>query len=467
MRSAAWILAAALACSPASECFAAPAAAPQLDRFSADLQELSRRVSPAVVQVFASSLIPATGGGETAAGLLSRQRGSGSGVIVDPTGYIVTNAHVVAGARRIQVQLAGPRPGSPGRSIVKPSGPRLEARVVGMDRETDIAVIKIEATDLPTLSFADSEQLRQGQVALAFGSPLGLESSVSIGVISATVRQIEPDSPMIYLQTDASIHPGNSGGPLVDTRGDIVGINTFIVASSVGDAVGFAAPSNIVSAVYQQIRHNGRVRRGEIGVRAQTITPELARGLGLERDWGVILSDVLPGSPADRAGLQPGDVVASLDGKVMENGRQLEVNLYRHVAGEMIALEIQRDGARTPVRVQLAERPGDLDRLAALARPEDHLIEPLAILAIAVDRQIAQMVPMREPWGVLVALSTGDAPPGGAPLVPGDVIRAIGRSEVRNLDDLKRGLAGQPSGAWVVLHVERRGRMTYVPCEIP
>jgi serine protease Do len=452
--------------SQAAKAVTAPAAS-ELDRLSGDLQALARRVSPAVVQVFASSLVPAPGAGESAGGLLSRQRGLGSGVIVDPSGYIVTNAHVVLGARRVQVQLAEPAPGAPGRSVLKQSGPRLEGRIVGMDRETDIAVLKIERANLPTLSFADSDQLRQGQMALAFGSPLGLESSVSMGIISATVRQIEPESPMIYLQTDAAINPGNSGGPLVDTKGAVIGINTFILNPPAGSAVGFAAPSNIVNAVYRQIRDHGRVRRGEIGVRAQTITPEVARGLGLDRDWGVVLADVLPGSPAAQAGLKPGDVVATLDGKVMENGRQLEVNLYRRAADDEVTLEIVREGDKSPVRVRLAERPGDLDRLAAFARPEDHLVEPLAILGIPVDAQVARMVPMREPWGVLVALSTGDAPPGGAPLVPGDVIRAIGRSTVRSLVDLRNGLVGHQSGDWVVLHVERRARMIFVPCEIP
>ena len=287
-----------------------------------------------------------------------------------------------------------------------------------------------------------------------------------MGVISATVRQVEPDSPMIYLQTDAAIHQGNSGGPLVNTRGEIVGINTFILNPPVGDAVGFAAPSNIVSAVYRQIREHGRVRRGDIGIRAQTITPELKRGLGLDRDCGVILADVAPGGPADHAGLKPGDVVTTLDGKTMENGRQLEVNLYRRGAGEEVRLGIWRDGESSVRRVTLTERTGDFDVVATLARPEENLVAPLQILGLTVDPMLAQMVPMRQPWGVLVASSTGDAPPGGAPLLPGDVIRSINRSSVRTLDDLRRGLAASTSGSWIVLHVERGGRMIYVPCEI-
>jgi serine protease Do len=442
----------------------APAASTELDRLNADLETLSRRVSPAVVEVFVTSLVPAQD--QAAGGLLVPQRASGSGVLVDPGGYIITNAHVIRAARRIQVQLAEPRPAGPGHSIVRPSGPRKEATLVGRDLEADIAVIKIEGTNLPHLPFGDSEQLRQGQVVLAFGSPLGLEGSVSMGVISATVRQIEPDSPMIYLQTDASIRPGNSGGPLVDVHGAVVGINTFIIDPPAGDAVGFAAPSNIVAPVYRQIREHGRVRRGTIGVRGQTITPELARGLGLDRDWGVILADVYPGSPADHAGLKPGDVVTTLGGKVMENGRQLEVNLYQRAAGEEVVLEYLRDGVPGTARVRLTDRPGDVDYLASLARPED-LVAALQILAVTVDATIVSMVPMRQPWGVLVAASTRDVSPGGAPLLPGDVIRSINGTSVRSLDDLRRGLTQSPRGGWITLHVERQGRMIYVPCEVP
>jgi serine protease Do len=438
-----------------------------LDRLSSGIQALAQQVSPAVVQVFSSSLAPAPSSGDVVGGLLSRQRGTGSGVIVDPSGYIVTNAHVVAGVNRVEVQLAQPRPGPPGKSAIKAPGMRYDAQIVGVDQESDLAVLKIAATSLPTLPFGDSDALRQGQVVLAVGSPYGLGGSFSMGVISAPVRQVEPEAPMIYLQTDADIHPGNSGGPLVDTQGRVIGINTFIIGSPDGDGVGFAAPSNIVSAVYKQIRENGRVRRGEIGARAQTITPELVRGLGLKRDWGVVISDVYPGGPAAVAGLRPGDVVLEMDGKEMENARQLNVNLYRRSAGDEVTLETDREGERKTLRVRLTERSGDLDRIAALTRPEEHLVEPLHILGLEVDATIASMRPMRDPWGVLVALSSGDAPPGGAPLLPGDVIRSIDRNTVRTLDDLRGALAQHKSGDWVVLYVERRGRMIYVPVEVP
>jgi S1-C subfamily serine protease len=211
---------------------------------------------------------------------------------------------------------------------------------LGVDKETDLAVLKMPQSGLPHLSLADSDRVKQGSIVLAFGNPLGLESSVTMGIVSATARQLRPEDPMIYIQTDCPINPGSSGGPLVDLRGNVVGINTFILSQSGGnEGIGFAAPSNIVRNVFDQIRRTGKVRRGTIGVHAQTITPELAAGLGLTTDWGVILGDVLPGGPADRAGLREGDVVLTLNGKVMENARQMEVNLYRQVVDERLPVK--------------------------------------------------------------------------------------------------------------------------------
>jgi serine protease Do len=201
----------------------------------------------------------------------------------------------------------------------------LEATVVGMDRETDLAVIRVDRNDLTPLPLGDSDSLHQGQLVMAFGNPLGLENSVSMGVVSSVARQIKPDDTMIYIQTDAPINPGNSGGPLVDADGRVMGLNTFILSQSGGsEGLGFAIPSNIIRNVYQQIRQEGHVHRSEIGVYAQTITPQMAAGLQLSQDWGVLLSDVEPGGPGDIAGLQPGDIVLSLNGKTEANARQME-----------------------------------------------------------------------------------------------------------------------------------------------
>ena len=258
-------------------------------------------------------------------------------MIVDPEGYVVTNAHVVANASRIQVELPLSDRDTVGlRSVVQPRGELVAAQVVGVDQETDLAVLKLRVDRaLTALPLGDSEALRPGELVMAFGSPLGLANSVSLGIVSAVARQIRADDPMIYIQTDASINPGNSGGPLVNVEARVVGINTFILSQSGGsEGIGFAVPSNIVRTVYEQIRRFGRVRRGEIGVYGQTITPELARGLGLYQMWGVVLADVYPGGPAATAGLQVGDVVLTLDGKTMENARQFQVNLYPRRVGE-------------------------------------------------------------------------------------------------------------------------------------
>jgi len=242
----------------------------QLDavgELSSSLEGLVRRVGRSVVQVFSTGYSIEEEAESTAASLISRQQSTGSGIIVSADGYIVTNSHVVLGAHRVRVQLPATRAETAQRrSVVKPEGRTVDAKIVGIDRESDLAVIKIDRTGLPHLTLGNSELLRQGQLVMAFGNPLGLENSVSMGIVSSMARQIKPDDPMIYIQTDASINPGNSGGPLVDTSGRVVGINTFILSQSGGsEGLGFAIPSNIVRAVYTQIRKDGHVHRGQIG----------------------------------------------------------------------------------------------------------------------------------------------------------------------------------------------------------
>jgi serine protease Do len=424
------------------------------------------RVSPAVVQVLVSGYTPAQG--PASAGLLAATRGTGSGVILDPAGYVVTNAHVVDGARRVQVALAAPRArGAAGRSVLKAPGRLLPARVVGLDHETDLAVLKVEEAGLPSLELGDSEALRQGELVMAFGSPLGLEGSVSLGVVSAVARQLRPEDRMIYVQTDAAVNPGNSGGPLVDVDGRVVGINTLIASQSGGnEGVSFAAPSNIVRTVYDQVRRTGRVRRGEIGVRAQTVTAALAAGLGLGQDRGVVLSDVRPDGPAARAGLRPGDLVLTLDGKPMENARQLEVNLYQRPAGQSVTLEVLRGTAPLTVRVTVTERAGDPARLAALVTPERNVVGPLGILAVDLDAELVALLPgLRGAAGVVVAATAPDAPSGPDPLLPGDVIYTVNQEPVLSLARLRERLAGLAPGAPIVLHVEREGELRYLTYE--
>ena len=367
----------------------------------------------------------------------------------------------MVGAQQLRVDIRLP---VAGHSTLAARSRTVDASILGIDLETDLAVLKIDARNLAALPFGDSDELHAGQLVLAFGSPLGLDNSVSLGVVSAIARQLEPESPMVYVQTDASLNPGSSGGPLVDLHGRIVGINTLILSETGGSqGLGFSAPSNIVRTVYEQIRRTGRVRRGEIGVRPQTVTPILARGLGLPRESGVVLADVIPGSPADHAGLRAGDIVLSLDGKPMDNGRQLQVNLYRHVVGDVVTLDILRDGSANRVPVAVTERR-DLSDLSHAVDAREHTVARLGILGLNLTDRIRQMLPeVRVATGVVVASTFAgatDSRDGG--FAPGDVIYAVNRVPVSGLGDLRALLEKLRSGDPVVVHVQRRGELMYL-----
>ncbi len=444
---------------------AGPVQQVQLIDLSDSLQAVAAEVLPTVVEVIVTSYAPIDG---SARALLATRESGGSGVIVDPTGYIVTNAHVVEGARRVQVRLPAALSGEgSGGSILKPSGELVGAIVIGTDAETDLAVLKVQREGLPYLELADSDEVGPGMIVLAFGSPFGLESSVTLGVLSATARQLRPEDPMIYLQTDAPINPGNSGGPLVDTRGRVIGINTMIFSQSGGnEGIGFAAPSNIVRFVYEQIRENRRVRRGILGVNAQTITPLMAKALGLPKDWGVIVSDVYPGAPAAMAGIHHGDIIVSLDGKPMENARQFRVNLYRKDIGSTVAVEVLRDGRTQNLQVQVVERPDEANQFAAMVTPENNLVEKVGLLCLNLDENIARMLPnLRINSGVIVgARQSGSRQAAG--FLPGDVIHTVNGKSVMTLVDLKREIQALLPLSPVVVQVERRGIFMLIVFEI-
>ena len=443
---------------------AAPPALPMSD-LSRSLQDLAAKVSPTVVQIFVTGYAAPDEENRVATGEPQLERSSGSGVIVDAEGFIVTNAHVVENATRVEVELPFEATGgAPGRSILKRRGRIAAARVVAIDQETDIAVVKVDARGLPTLPFGDSDSLRPGQLVLAFGSPLGLDSSVSMGVVSAVARQLTPEDPMIYIQTDATINPGNSGGALVDTDGRLVGINTLIYSQSGGsEGIGFAAPSNIVRNVFGQIRKYGRVRRGEIGVSAQTITPLMAEALGLTFDAGVVLADVTPGGAAAKAGLQPGDIVLALDGKPMENGRQFRINVYTRGTGEQVAIEVRRGARSLTIRVPVGERANDAGQLEALIGSQQ-AIPTLGIIALDLTPPVAELLPqLRRPRGAVVARVLPETPYSQqGRLEIGDVIYACNGKPVTGIDDLKVAASALKGGAATVLLVERASTLMYL-----
>ena len=439
-----------------------------LSDLSRSLQDLAERVTPSIVQIFVTGFaLPDED--SAAAGDPLIQRGSGSGVIVDADGYIVTNAHVVENATRIEVELPfSATGGDPGRSILGRRGRVVGAQIVAIDDETDLAVLKIEARALPVLPFGDSDALRSGQIVLAFGSPLGLSSSVTMGVVSAVARQLEPEHPMIYVQTDAPINPGNSGGALVDTEGRLVGINTMILSQGGGsEGIGFAAPSNIVRSVVRQMIQFGRVRRGEIGVHAQTITPVLAEALGLPVANGVVLADVTPGGPAAKAGLQRGDIVMALDGKSMENGRQLRINVYARGVGQQVAIDVRRGERRLTVRVPVAERAGGSGRLADLIGTQQAIAQ-LGVTVLDLTPAIAEMLPpVRRQKGAVIARVAPDTPVSQqGRLQLADVIYEVNGKPVDSGADLRQAAAAMRPGTAAALLIERDGVLMYVSFRI-
>jgi len=435
-----------------------------LHQFNSSVRALVKRVSPSVVQVMVTGYGPIESSRGATSLVLGRQDSIGSGVIIDPDGYIVTNAHVIRGAHRVQVNIpAEDNDESPDQSLVTGRGRTVEARVVGSDSDIDIALLKVEAKNLRALPLSDYNKLRQGDVVLAFGSPEGMQDSVTMGVVSATARQPDPDSPMVFVQSDASINPGSSGGALVNVDGELVGINTFILTESGGnEGLGFAIPSAIVAFAYPQLRAYGHVHRGETGIAVQAITPGLAAGLKLPINWGVIISDVVPGSPADGAGLKVQDILTSIDGRPADNLPALGTRLFMRRGGERIKLGVLRGSERLSFDVLVVELPHDVDRLAALIDPVKSLVSKLGIVGVEIDPKIATSLSgLRITSGVVVVANAADLNI-HASLAPGDVIHAINGAPVETVEGLRSALDRLSPDSPVVLQIEREGKLMFV-----
>ena len=432
--------------------------------FSESIQALTAKVTKSVVQIIATGYGLSSEKQSSDTALFEPQEAIGSGVILSSDGYIVTNAHVVQGARRIRVRLPGLE--LPGPDGSQPHGP-VTAKVVGLDRQSDLAVLRIEAKDLPAMELADSDQLKQGQVVFAFGSPEGLENSVTMGVISATARQVSDENPSTYVQTDAPINPGNSGGPLVDVDGRMVGINTFILSESGGsEGLGFAIPSNVVRSIYEQLRTEGHVHRGQIGVYVHTITPDLAEGLKLPRDHGVLLEDVTPGSSADKAGLKVGELITNIGGKPVDDVKQFATLLYGYKIGQMAPIGVLRDGKETVVNVEVAEHPDDPMRFADMVTGPGNVVQQLGIVAVTINKDLQKLLPdLRIPSGVVVAARTPGSTLLGAGPEPGDVIHSVNGTPVTDIAGLKQAMRAVHPGDAIVLQIEREGGLSYLVLE--
>ncbi|HZP63608.1 MAG TPA: trypsin-like peptidase domain-containing protein [Terriglobales bacterium] len=438
-----------------------------LQQLNSALEGLVARVSPAVVQIQVTGYgaVEESGRGETA--LVARQHAIGSGVIVDSNGYIMTNAHVVEGARRIRVVLPMVSPDFP---QVQPIGKQhvLEARLLGVHKESDLALIKIEQTNLPTLALGGARRVHQGQLVFAIGSPEGLENSATMGVVSAVARQPDPNNPMVYIQTDAPINPGNSGGPLVDMDGYVLGMNTLILSQGGGsEGLGFAIPARVVRFVYDSLRKHGHVHRVEIQAASQTITPDLAEGLGLSQKYGVIVCDVTPGGPADAAGLHVGDIVVSADDRPVDTLPALTAALYLHPVDEPLRMVIIRGEEQKTLLVPVVEKRDPMDKMVDEVDPDTSLVEPLGILGVGLTDQFRSLIgDLRSPDGVVVIARAAQLLGPDTGLKTGDIIHSVNQTAVNSIDALRAVLKNLKPNSPVVLQVEREGELQWLAFEL-
>ena len=447
---------------------AATSKQPILEQYDHAIDTVAERAMQSVVQIEVTGFgTPENAQGKTDDQTLERQRSTGSGVIVDPNGYIVTNNHVVQGALRIRVIL-GPATVALKIGSTKFANPQhvYEAKLIGTNSYADLAVIKIDATDLPTISLPELYQVRLGQTVLAIGAPEGLDHTVTKGIVSAVGRQPDVDRPMVYVQTDAPINPGNSGGPLVDRDGNLIGINTFIYSTGGGsEGLGFAIPEPVVRFVYQELRAHGIVRAVTIGAHVQTITATLTAGLKLPQDWGVIVTDTDEDSPAAHAGLQPGDIVKSIDYLPVDSVPKYTAFLYMHERGKPLRMEVRRNGKSLVLSMETVDAPPAVNNLSDMINPRRDLISSLGIFVIDMNA-LPPENGVHSTHGVIVAGILGEQPATLANLQVGDIVSSANGKAISSTDQFRQVLSTFKPGDAVVLRVERQSVMMYVPFEM-
>jgi serine protease Do len=373
--------------------------------------------------------------------------GLGSGFIVSQDGYVLTNTHVVAGDGEVTVRLADAKR-------------EFKARVIGADERTDIALLKIEATGLPTVKLGKSEKLQPGEWVAAIGSPFGFENTITAGIVSATGRSLPAETYVPFIQTDVAVNPGNSGGPLMNLAGEVVGVNSMIYSQTGGYmGVSFAIPIEVALDVMKQLRAEGKVTRGRLGVRIQPMTKELAQSFRLKEPNGALIASVEPGSPADKAGLQPGDVVLAYNGQPLEDANKLPRLVAATKPGQSATLRIWRDGKAEDVKFTAAELVAD----AKPAKPAaEKPTRPNRLGLVVSELPAAQ----RKALGIDYGLVVESADASRSPLRPGDVIVGVGRETIKSLEDFDRLIAEHKQGDTVALLVRRGEATVYVPIEV-
>ncbi|HJU03983.1 MAG TPA: DegQ family serine endoprotease [Nitrospiraceae bacterium] len=385
-----------------------------------------------------------------------RGGGMGSGVIISADGYIITNNHVVDGVKEVEVTLPDKR--------------EFKGKVVGTDPKTDLAVVKIEGKDLPSVNWGDSSKLQVGEYVLAVGNPFGLNSTVTLGIVSALGRgrmgitQYED-----FIQTDAAINPGNSGGALVNTKGELVGINTAIFSQSGGyQGVGFAVPTSMAKPVYESLMKSGKVVRGYMGVGIQDLTPDLAKTFGLKDTNGVLISDVTADSPAEESGIKQGDVILEYQGERVDDPAALQRMVTRTPVGTKAALKVYRDGHEKELTVKIGEQPDTIKTAKAERGGEGEAEHALVGIEVqTLDRSTAHELGLNEKTkGVVVTSVEPDSPAEQAGIRDGDVILEVNRHEVRSVKDFEKTTADLKKDQNVLLRINRRGAALYLNVKV-
>jgi serine protease Do len=371
-------------------------------------------------------------------------RGLGSGFIVSPDGYIVTNAHVVDGASEVTVKLTDRR--------------EFTAKVIGSDKRTDVALIKIDAANLPALDINANPVIRKGEWVIAIGSPFGFESSVSAGVISGVHRALPNGQMVPFIQTDVAVNPGNSGGPLLNAAGQVVGVNSQIYSRSGGYmGLSFAIPADIAAKVANQLKTTGKVAHGRLGVGIQGMDQTLAQSFGLKDSSGALVGNVEKGSPAEKAGFKPGDVIRSIDGVAMVDSTDITSRIGNAAPGSKLAIDVWRDGKT----VALTATVGALDD-GKIAKADADAGEPKGKLGVAVRPLSPEEQKASGKAGLVVEKSGGAAAKAG--VQPGDLIVGVGSTRVTTVEELRAQV--DKAGKTAALLIEREGRQIYVPVKV-
>jgi serine protease Do len=377
-----------------------------------------------------------------------RERSLGSGVIVSPEGYILTNNHVVEGATEILVTASDKR--------------QYKARVVGTDPKTDLAVLKVDATNLPAITIADSSKVQVGDYALAIGDPFGVGETVTMGIVSATGRtNLGIEDYEDFIQTDAPINPGNSGGALVNDRGELIGINTAILSHGSGgnEGVGFAIPTNLARNIMDQIVSNGKVTRAYMGAYIQGVSPELAKAFGAAAPRGALVGDVEPGSPAQKSGLEKGDIVVALDGKPITDSNQLRMSISMMAPGTTANLKVWRNGSEHDIAIKLGELPAENERASAAPANPQGALEGVTVENVT-DQTAQQLGLPDRTKGVVVTDISPASPVADSGLQRGDVIQEVNHQSVTDVSDFERAI--ERTGKNPLLLVNRQGHTLFI-----